>query len=245
MGQQRATETLAEKLRDQAEIEDFHGTIGSPQQLVVAGNRALVVGHPGAVVRLLDQLPPLLLGPGQLVRPGPGLADQLIEKTIELELLDPAFDDPQLVAHRLAVQLLGVVHFQVIGGVAVIAHPVQVLVRMDMHHLLAKEERVLKRRGAMPTVNEQNPHRQSQMGVLLLKRPVLVAPGAGTASTVALANIRRGCRGAELTAPEFQRRLARLWRAEPVTHRVTTLVETQLVIPCLGGSPQAQRLQGR
>ncbi len=52
------------------------------------------------------------------------------------------------------------------------------------------------------------------------------------------------CRGAELTAPKFQRGLGRFWRAEPFTHRVATLVETQLVIPCLGGSPQAQRLQG-
>src|SRR3990167_1327464 len=101
------------------------------------------------------------------------------------------------------------------------------------------------RQNSEPSPNEQNPHRPAPNGGSPLRLPGLVALGADAALTVVLAWIHGGCRGAQLTAPEFQRRLGRLWRAEPVAHRATTLVETQLVIPRLGGSPQAQRLQGR
>src|SRR3989344_3937081 len=93
------------------------------------------------------------------------------------------------------------------------------------------------------TANEQNPHRLWAKWGFSSTTTRACGPGADAALAVVLA-CRRGGRGALLTAPEFQRRLGRLWRAEPFTHRVATLVETQLIIPCLGGSPQTQWLQG-
>ena len=115
MAQKRAIKALTEEGLGQTEIENLHRAVGITQQLVITSDGALVIGHPGAVVGLFDQFAPLRVGPAELVSPLPRLANQLVEKAVELKLLELAFHHAQLGGQRLGADLLGVLHIQVIG----------------------------------------------------------------------------------------------------------------------------------
>ena len=115
--QQGAAHSAPDKGRQQAEHRDFHLALIPPRQFKVPGRGSLHVADPRLQPRTLSVGLPVIVRPGQAVRPLPGRADRLVEETIHsaIRYLRPfnlkTHDRP-----RRRPQLRRIGHFQVVNG---------------------------------------------------------------------------------------------------------------------------------